>query len=144
MYVVESKNYSGNIYGDGKRREWLQYAGKKKYKFYSPILQNQGHIHALRGQLDAIAPNLQYLSIIVFSARCKLKVKDTGDTIVLKRDLNGNFDMHKQLKHEMNRYPQVLTDEQIQSISDMLEAAQRPDDAIKDEHLRRLTTYKTP
>ena len=48
LYVVESKNYSGWIFGDEKQKDWTQVLGGKKIKFFNPIRQNAGHIKALR------------------------------------------------------------------------------------------------
>ena len=65
IFVIETKNYSGRIYGNEDQREWtqvLQY-GKVKNKFYNPIMQNRTHIYALSkiiGRSDC------FVSIIVF------------------------------------------------------------------------------
>lgn len=32
IYVVETKNYTGTIYGDSKYSEWFMYLGKNKRK----------------------------------------------------------------------------------------------------------------
>lgn len=49
IFCVETKNYSGTIYGDDKRKEWTQVFnfGKQKYNFYSPVFQNKNHIRSL-------------------------------------------------------------------------------------------------
>lgn len=48
IYVLESKNYSGWIFGSAEQKNWTQCFNKnKKYQFYNPILQNQTHINAL-------------------------------------------------------------------------------------------------
>ncbi|MDR0438458.1 MAG: NERD domain-containing protein [Bacteroidales bacterium] len=65
IFVVETKNYSGLIYGDDKRKEWTQVLnyGKMKNKFYNPILQNKSKIYALSkiiGRKDC------FISIICF------------------------------------------------------------------------------
>ena len=33
IFVFECKNYGGDIYGDAKRRKWVQYIGRKKSYF---------------------------------------------------------------------------------------------------------------
>ncbi len=58
IFVIESKNYAGYIFGDEKRQKWTStlYSGKdwlgrpivEKNQFYNPILQNRGHITALK------------------------------------------------------------------------------------------------
>lgn len=49
IWVIETKNYSGTIYGNEKQREWTQVYnfGNEKYKFYNPIKQNITHIYCL-------------------------------------------------------------------------------------------------
>lgn len=74
LYVVESKNYSGWIFGDEKQKEWTQIlaGGKQKNRFFNPIWQNAGHIKALRAYLRDY-PDIPMFSLIVFSERCELK-----------------------------------------------------------------------
>ena len=80
IFVLESKNYSGYIFGNEKNRNWTAtlYAGKtifepnvKKFHFFNPVWQNKGHIDALKNILNK--PDIRYYSMIVFSDRCKLK-----------------------------------------------------------------------
>ena len=73
IYVFESKNYSGTICGSGKYKNWICYIGKKRINFYSPILQNYRHIKVLEHNFKDIS-DLKFFSIIIFSARCNLKV----------------------------------------------------------------------
>lgn len=65
IFVIETKNLAGQIYGNENQREWTQVLsyGNVKYPFYNPIMQNNTHITALKRLL-----NLKYgfHSIIVF------------------------------------------------------------------------------
>lgn len=74
IMVLESKNYSGWIFGSENQQMWTQTlpAGKKSQKnsFYNPIRQNQTHIQYLQKYLDISVP---MASVIVFSDRCTLK-----------------------------------------------------------------------
>lgn len=71
IFVVETKNYSGKIYGNENSDKFIQYLGKNKYEFYSPIKQNRGHIYSLKNVLG----DNKYISIIAFSGMCKIKVQ---------------------------------------------------------------------
>lgn len=65
VFVIETKNYSGRIYGTDKEHEWtqvLQY-GKVKNRFYSPVKQNQTHIYEIKKVIGAEIP---IKSLIVF------------------------------------------------------------------------------
>lgn len=83
VYVFESKNYSGWIFGNNRQKEWVQTlpSGHKNY-FYNPVWQNDGHIKALRGIVKFDHPKL-YKSYIIFSERCELK-----DVEVYKEDVD--------------------------------------------------------
>lgn len=37
IYVIESKNYSGWIFGDFKQKYWTQTFKTEKHKFYNPV-----------------------------------------------------------------------------------------------------------
>lgn len=67
IFVVETKNYGGNVYGGLTRQNWLQYIGDKKESFYNPVMQNETHIKRLREVL-CIEHLYQYkiYSIVVF------------------------------------------------------------------------------
>jgi len=74
IIVIEVKDYSGWIYGSGNNTNWtkvLSY-GKKKYKFYNPIKQNNNHISELRKTLKQFE-KIPFFSLIVFFGDCELK-----------------------------------------------------------------------
>ena len=73
IYVIESKNYSAWIYGNGDHKDWTQvFPNGKKYPFYNPIKQNETHIRALQHVLRNISTKA-YTNLVVFSERCELK-----------------------------------------------------------------------
>ena len=91
IYVIESKNYSGWIFGNEKQTYWTQTLSKgrrgtQKEKFYNPIMQNKSHIKWVEKQVGNI--NNIY-SLIVFSERCTLKsVEVTSPNVwVMKRNI---------------------------------------------------------
>lgn len=74
IIVFEVKDYKGWIFGKGYQRYWTQVLayGREKYRFYNPVLQNQGHICALKSRLRGLA-NVPFYSISVFYGKCKLR-----------------------------------------------------------------------
>lgn len=74
IIVFEVKDYSGWIFGRGYQTYWTQILayGKEKYRFYNPILQNQGHINSLKKRLEGIA-DVPFYSVIVFYGDCTLR-----------------------------------------------------------------------
>lgn len=87
VFVIESKNFSGWIFGDENNRNWVQtlpagrWRSQKNY-FYNPIMQNANHIKHLKAVVEINAP---IHSVVVFSNRCTLmdiKLRSLG-TVVL-------------------------------------------------------------
>ena len=74
IIVFEVKNYSGWIFGSGNNTNWTQVLsyGKRKYKFYNPIKQNNNHITELRKTLKQFK-NIPFFSVIVFFGDSELK-----------------------------------------------------------------------
>jgi hypothetical protein len=89
IYVFESKNYSGWIFGSEYQKTWTQTlpSGRKSHKehFLNPIMQNKLHIKWLENQIGESVP---IHSVIVFSERCTLKKIDlnSSNIYVIKRD----------------------------------------------------------
>lgn len=84
IFIFESKDYSGWIYGSGNQRSWTEVLdfGRSKNIFLSPILQNSSHLAALRGLFP---PDVPLSSVIVFGREATLKSIDhiPDDTFVL-------------------------------------------------------------
>jgi hypothetical protein len=53
IFVIETKNYKGVIYGQERDTIWTQFIDTKcKYQFMNPLHQNYGHVMALKELLD--------------------------------------------------------------------------------------------
>lgn len=74
IMVIEVKDFSGWIFGNGNQPQWTEVLafGKRKYHFYNPIMQNTKHIIDLRKQLKQFE-NIPYYSIVVFYGDCVFK-----------------------------------------------------------------------
>jgi len=72
IFVIETKNYQGTIYGGKKRRTWLV---NGKFKMMNPLIQNYGHIQAIKQILDKKREH-NFISLITFTKRCTLKIGD--------------------------------------------------------------------
>ena len=81
IFVIETKNYDGWIYGGEHSEYWTQNLYGEKHELYNPILQNAGHVRALRRVLKAYEP-LPILPIVAFSGKADLKV-DVEDAYVI-------------------------------------------------------------
>lgn len=74
IVVIEVKDYSGAIYGTGHQNYWMQILarGRDRYRFYNPVLQNRGHIEALRSRLREMT-NVPFYSVVIFYGDCNLR-----------------------------------------------------------------------
>ena len=131
IFVFESKNYSGWIFGSADQLNWTQsLQNGDKNKFYNPIRQNRTHIKALAAFLEK--PVSEFVSYIVFSERCILKKvpADTSDVIIVRRP-----DMLKKLKATLKTTPTKYTFNDIQDIAKKLQPLTNKDDAEKQQHI---------
>ncbi|ULQ61015.1 NERD domain-containing protein [Brucepastera parasyntrophica] len=72
IYIIETKNFSGWIFGRENQEYWTQVIYKNKEKFRNPIKQNLAHIKSLKYILSNFE-NIKYYSIIVFAGTAELK-----------------------------------------------------------------------
>lgn len=76
IFVFESKDYSGWIYGASNSAYWTAVLdfGREKHQFYNPIRQNSQHIAALpNSEIRKIHIAFPIYSIIVFGRSATLK-----------------------------------------------------------------------
>lgn len=69
VFVIETKNYAGRIYGTDDQLNWTQVLvyGNTKNKLYSPVKQNQTHIIRLKEILKSdVKEKVELYSVIVF------------------------------------------------------------------------------
>jgi ribosomal protein L37AE/L43A len=71
IFVVETKNMKGWIFGGEKQKTWTQVIYKTKTKFQNPLRQNYKHVKTLEGLL--CLPADCFYSVIVFMGDCKFK-----------------------------------------------------------------------
>jgi len=134
IYVIESKNYSGWIFGSENQQQWTQILNKNtKEKFYNPVKQNKTHIKALSEYLQ-IEPS-KMKSYIVFSERCELKKvpENTDQYVITKR--NYLLDL---INRDMTDKQDILTNEEIDEIARKLEPLTNASQEVKDKHIENI------
>lgn len=127
IYVIESKNYSGWIFGNEKQRNWTSVIYKSKNKFFNPIWQNKKHIKYLKNVLGEI----EIKSIIVFSNRCEFKKLDVGDNIVIKRNK-----LKETIQNDLGE--NVFTKSQIDGMYRVLKRYSNQSEEVKNLHIKSI------
>lgn len=135
IYVFESKNYSGWIFGDEKNKNWTQtLQNKQKNRFFNPIWQNKGHITALKAAAEFNKDNF-YKSFIIFSERCTLKkINITSPNVkVIKRN-----QLIRAIKEDMNNSSNLITKEDIDKLYSNLQDYTHANGFIKRVHVENI------
>jgi len=74
VFVIETKDYKGWIFGNAKQANWTQVLFKRKFKFQNPIRQNFRHVRAVEGLLDFL-PAGAVKSVVVFTGEAEFKTE---------------------------------------------------------------------
>jgi hypothetical protein len=73
IFVIETKNMSGWIFGSEHQAKWTQTIHRSKYPFQNPIRQNYKHTKTLAHLLNM--PHERFHSVVVFTSNAELKTK---------------------------------------------------------------------
>ena len=71
VFVIETKNYNGWIFGGPNDAQWTKTVYREKYRFQNPLHQNAGHVRVL-AELTGL-PREFFKSIVVFLRRAEFK-----------------------------------------------------------------------
>ena len=136
IFVFESKNYSGWIFGNEDDQQWTScLSGGKKFRFYNPIKQNRTHIKWLDRYINRGSVKVPLFSIIVFSERCELKkiAVHSQDIPVIKRDKTA-----KTVKKIWDSAADVLSDAQVEQLYQRLSELTKVDKSVIEEHIHDI------
>ena len=79
IFVIESKNYKGKIYGARESEKWSQYIGGKQFSFRNPLKQNLGHVIAVEKATGISSNNI--IPLVVFTGSAELKLQGCEEVI---------------------------------------------------------------
>ena len=139
IFVFESKNYSGWIFGDLNSPKWTQVLkGGEKHQFYNPALQNAYHIKKLAAYLGI--PAYRFYSYVVFSDRCTFKkVPENLEYLkVIHRDALLYW-----MRWELSRRETVFSREELDELYAKLYPLTRKTQAEKDIQLEQVRSIQT-
>ena len=111
IFVIETKNYKGWIYGNEKQSQWTQaFPNGSKYKFQNPLRQNYLHIKTLAELLEL---EMSYFhSMIAFIGECELKTRDELPAHVLKGGI---------VSYIKSKQDEILSETEVLSIVEQIE-----------------------
>lgn len=127
IFVIETKNYSGWIFGDEKGKYWIQTIYKKKSKFLNPIIQNKGHIKALRNYLGV--EQEVFIPIIVFTTSSEFKKVNVTTPVIYTIKLKAQMQSYQEVK---------LQEKDKQAIYNKLVSIGKATREIKKQHVQNV------
>ena len=126
IFVIETKNMKGKIYGDERSKKWTKYSAGHKLTFMNPIHQNYGHIKALQNFLNL--PETIFVGIVVMTGSAELKFS-TEYPVIYNNRLYGEITRHK--------LP-VIEPEKALEIADKIKAASDNTAKSRKEHIQQI------
>jgi hypothetical protein len=77
IFCIETKSYSGWIFGNAQQQHWTQVLYRYKKKFYNPLRQNYAHIKAVEAIVRPTYRKVPIRGFIGFPRAEKLKITGT-------------------------------------------------------------------
>lgn len=127
VFVIETKNMKGWIFGSAKQKQWTQRIYKHSTKFQNPIHQNYKHLKTLESCLGI--PSDSLFSVIVFIGDSTFKM-EMPDNVTYAR---GCIDYIK------SKASEVLSQQQVNQIIATIEGGRlKPGFKTNHEHVKHV------
>jgi len=142
IFVIETKNYTGWIFGNEKDNKWtqsiynLRYKTTEKYQFYNPIRQNWSHMYALKKALKDTLPDISenaYHPIVVFTGDAELKQITADHPVVYIEEL---LDTISDLSST-----HYFDSDTVEKIYQRIVACRATKQAVKEAHIHEVQTH---
>jgi len=129
IFVIETKNMSGWIFGDADQRRWTQVLkGGKRHTFQNPLRQNYAHVKAVQEILDIERKVLH--NFVVFTGSAEPKTDMPENVAWGLSALSKLISVQRQV---------VLSDVQLDAYAEKLQGqALENNRAVRRQHLQNL------
>jgi hypothetical protein len=140
IFVIETKNYNGTIKGSRNDQNWTV---NGRFKMYNPIKQNYGHVKALESLLLDFSVELQYISIISFTMRCRFSIDPDLRKIESNELIIYDVELSEYISRKINRLvltasQQPLNSIEIETLLNKIREANITDSDIKMDHVKAI------
>lgn len=115
IFVIETKNIKGWIYGADKSEYWTKNMYGKKYNFRNPLKQNYYHVKSLQTLLTV--PQYKFIPIVVFLDNAKLNCSTSG-IVIHANDLVKTIKRHNNVMFDENELKCIVKVISESSITD--------------------------
>lgn len=126
IFVIETKNYSGTIYGNPNSQQWTQYSHGQKYSFHNPLFQNQVHVDAILKKTHVYSRDI--IPLVVFTGSATIKAEQCSAVI----NIEHLFETIKKYREK------VFRPDQIDYYARIIDYAIEETEENKREHIRSV------
>ena len=132
VFVVETKNMKGWIFGDTNQKTWTQKIYKHSSKFQNPLHQNHKHVKTLKSLLEL--NDHQIYSVVVFVGDSTFKMEMPENV-----RYGGGF-----IRFIKSKIQVVLTESKVKEITSKIESGRlTPSFKTNREHVRHVKNIVT-
>lgn len=126
VFVIETKNYKGRVYGSEYAEHWTQNIYGYKYQLYNPIRQNASHVVAICNLLRITQDKT--IPIVVFAGSATVRCSTNCYVVYLR-----------QIRQVINRHKSVLFgDDQVLQMTKKIIGARVTDRNHRREHVQEV------
>ncbi|MFS0873970.1 nuclease-related domain-containing protein [Paenibacillus xylanilyticus] len=139
LFVIETKNYNGEIKGTRKDKYWRV---NNRFNMFNPLKQNYGHIKALEHVLVEYS-DLFFISIVSFTMRCRFSIDpelrkiESNELIVYDTELS-EFINRKIIRVKTTTENVPINNVEVQQIYESLLNANITDASKRAEHINKI------
>jgi len=128
IFVIETKNMSGWIFGSADQTNWMQVQKRSKRQFQNPLRQNYAHVKAVQEILKVDLKALH--NFVVFTGTAEPKTAMPGSVAWGLKDLGRLI---------ARQTEQIFSDAEVDAFSKKLrDQALENTKAVRNEHLQNL------
>lgn len=144
VYIFESKDYKGWIFGNSNDKNWTQslykgYGKTERNRFYNPIKQNYCHMKAVEGVSKIDMEKIR--SYVVFGDDATLK--DVKVEQWCKTKVLNNHEITNEYYSIKNENRTILTQSEIESLYEKLKKFEKVSTITKDLHIDEIKRIKS-
>ena len=127
VFVIETKNYRGWIFGNEDSKKWKQtFKTTEAQYLYNPVKQNWGHVFALAERLRL---NVKvFRPIVVFSDGCELHLETTTPVVYMSQFRD----------HILSYTQEILSQNDADLIYDRLNRIRLAEEDLEKEHVQSI------
>lgn len=133
IFVIETKNMSGWIFGGERESQWTQKIFRKTFRFQNPLRQNFKHVKAVEEMLGV--PSDTVHSVVAFMGNSRFKTP-------MPPNVTHGLGYIRYIKSFQER---VFSEEEVQRLVSLLESGRmQPSIATHRNHVTNLKTRADP